>query len=175
MIHRVTDVSDHLSYALDVGGGAVKNGTRNALARIPLRWMVRQCFLADTGIMFNGQLLAKIGLDPGTLHDRVLSRPDPVTFERTDRSRIASDHSSGMVTIVNKEMILTEEEEDLADVLSKINDELASSRVWWLLEILPMKQLHQKKDGTWDHRIRCGCLHHIMELFRTSSFTPSCF
>ena len=161
MIHRVTDVSDHLPYTLDVGGGAVKNGTRNALARIPLRWMVRQCFLADTGIMFNSQLLAQIGLDPGTLYPRVLSRPDPVTFERTDRSRIASDHSSGMVTIVDKKMILTEEEEDLADILSPINDELARSKGWWFLEILPMKQLHQKKDGTWVCRTRCGCLHCV--------------
>jgi len=175
MIHRVTDVSDHFSYALDVGGGAVKNDTRNALARIPLRWMVRQCFLANTGIMFNGQLLAQIGLDPGTLYPRVLSRPDPVTFERTDRSRIASDHSSGMVTIVDKKMILTEEEEDLADILSPINDELARSKGWWFLEILPMKQLHQKKDGSWVWRTRCDCLHHIIRSFRTSSFTPLLF
>jgi len=154
VIHRVTDVSDHFPYVLDVGGGAVKNDTRNALARIPLRWMVRQCFLADTGIMFNGQLLAQIGLDPGTLYPRVIGRPDPVTFERTDRSRIASDHSSGMVTIVNKKTILTEEEEDLADIMSPINDQLALEKAWWLLEILPMKQLHQKKDGSWDCRTR---------------------
>ena len=165
-------MSDHFLYVLDVGGGAVKNDTRNALARIPLRWMVRQCFLADTGIMFNGQLLAQIGLDPGTLYPRVLSRPDPVTFERTDRSRIASDHSSGMVTIVDKKKILSEEEEDLADILSPINDELARSKGWWFLEMLPMKQTHQKKDGTWVCRTRCGRLHHIMESFRTSSFTP---
>jgi len=122
--------------------------------------------------MFNSQLLAQIGLDPGTLYPRVLSRPDLVTFERVDRSRIASDHSSGMVTIVDKKMILTEEEEDLADALSPINDELARSKGWWFLEIIPMKQYHQKKDGTWVCRTRCGCLHHIMESFRTSSFTP---
>ena len=163
--------ASHRFLRLDVGGGAVKNDTRNALARVPLRWMVRQCFLADTGIMFNGQLLAQIGLDPGTLYPRVLPRPDPVTFERADRSRIASDHSTGTVTIVNKEMILSEEEEDLADILSPINDELALSKSWWLLEILPLKQRHQKKDGTWGWRTRCGCFHHIMESFRTSSFT----
>lgn len=134
--------------------------------------MVRQCFLADTGIMFSGTLLTRIGLDPGTLYPRVLRRPDPVTFERTDRSRIASDHSSGMVTIVNKEIVLTEEEEDLADILSPINDELARSKSWWLLEIIPLKQRYQEKDGTWGWKTRCACLHCVMELFRTSSLTP---
>jgi hypothetical protein len=80
-----------------------------------------------------------------------------------------------MVTVVNKEMILTEEEEDLADILSPVNDELALSKSWWFLEILPLKQRYQRKDGTWGWRTRCGCLHRVMESFRTPSFTPSPF
>jgi len=153
-----TNISHHF-LRVDVGGGAVKNESRNALARIPLRWMVRQCFLADTGIMFNSQLLAQIGMDTGTLYPNVLRRPDPVTFERADRSRIASDHSSGMVTVVNRETVLTEEEEDLADILSPINDELSLSKSWWVLELLPLKQRYQKKDGTWSWRTRYVCLY----------------
>lgn len=43
--------------------------------------MVRQCFLADTGITSNGKLLARIGLDPGTLYPPVLRGPDPITLE----------------------------------------------------------------------------------------------
>jgi len=154
--HATTDVLEvwFCGCHCDVGGGAVKNETRNALARISLRWMVRECFLADTGIMFNGRLLAQIGLDPGALYPRVLRRPDPVTFERVDHSRITSDHSSRLMTIVDKKVILTEEEEDLADVLSPINDELARSKSWWLLEILPLTQRYQKKDGTWGSRTR---------------------
>lgn len=77
-----------------------------------------------------------------------------------------------MVTIVNKEIVLTEEEEDLADILSPINDELARSKSWWLLEIIPLKQRYQEKDGTWGWKTRCACLHCVMELFRTSSLTP---
>ena len=80
-----------------------------------------------------------------------------------------------MVTIVNKNTILTEEEEDLADILSPVNDQLVLSKIWWLLEVLPMRQPHQKEDGTWERRTRCGCLHHIMELFQTSSFTSPLF
>jgi hypothetical protein len=36
----------------DVGGGSVLNGTRHSLARIPLRWMIREIFKADVGIIF---------------------------------------------------------------------------------------------------------------------------
>ncbi|CAE6419796.1 unnamed protein product, partial [Rhizoctonia solani] len=63
----------------DVGGGSVKNGERYSLARISLRWMVRQCFKCDTGIMFHSNLLEDIGLSPETLWPRVLPRPPPIT------------------------------------------------------------------------------------------------
>lgn len=118
--------------------------------------------------MFDSKLLAKIGMDPATLYPHVLPRPGAITFERADRSRIASDHSSGLVTIVNRRMILTEEEEDLADVLSPINDELSLSRTWWFLELLPMKQKHQKKDGSWIWRTKYADPNAKWNHFRTT-------
>ncbi|EJC98191.1 uncharacterized protein FOMMEDRAFT_31962 [Fomitiporia mediterranea MF3/22] len=45
----------------DVGGGSVPHTTRNSLARIPLRWMIRECFRMDTGIIFDKKMLAEIG------------------------------------------------------------------------------------------------------------------
>lgn len=104
--------------------------------------------------MFNGKLLTKIGMDPSTLYPRVLPRPDPITFQRADRSRIASHDDSGVVTVVDEKLILTEEEEDLADILSPINDELSRSKSWWFLEIIPLKHRYQKKDGNWVWRTR---------------------
>ncbi|CAE7129142.1 unnamed protein product [Rhizoctonia solani] len=62
----------------DVGGGSVKNGERYSLARIPLRWMVRQCFKCETGIMFHSNQLEDIGLSPETLWPKVLPRPPAV-------------------------------------------------------------------------------------------------
>ncbi|KAB5588367.1 hypothetical protein CTheo_8193 [Ceratobasidium theobromae] len=62
----------------DVGGGSVKNGERYSLARISLRWMVRQCFKCNTGIMFHSNLLEDIGLSPETLWPEVLPRPPPL-------------------------------------------------------------------------------------------------
>ncbi|KAI8981357.1 hypothetical protein BD414DRAFT_443685 [Trametes punicea] len=51
----------------DVGGGSVSDDTPHTLARIPLRWMIRECFRTNTGIRFHGELLKRIGLDPATL------------------------------------------------------------------------------------------------------------
>ena len=60
----------------DVGGGSVQNGTRNSLARIPLRWMVRECFKVDTGIIFDGHMLKhEIGLDV----DSISQAPNPLS------------------------------------------------------------------------------------------------
>jgi len=46
----------------DVGGGSVPNGTRHSLARIPLRWMIRECFRCNTGIIFDAAQLQQTGL-----------------------------------------------------------------------------------------------------------------
>lgn len=61
----------------DVGGGAVKNEVRHKLSQIPLRWMIRQCFECDTGIIFNTHRLAEEGLDVHTLWPKYhrLGRP----------------------------------------------------------------------------------------------------
>jgi uncharacterized protein (DUF2235 family) len=48
----------------DVGGGSVRNGERNSLARIPLRWMIRECFKVDSGIIFDAHMLKhEVGLE----------------------------------------------------------------------------------------------------------------
>ena len=53
-----------ISALSDVGGGSVENGTRHSLARIPLRWMIRECFNAHTGIIFDAHMLMnEVGLD----------------------------------------------------------------------------------------------------------------
>lgn len=62
------------------------NGQRHSLARIPLRWMIRECFKVNSGIIFDAHMLKhEVGLDtdsifkapealpPATLH---LAGPD---------------------------------------------------------------------------------------------------
>lgn len=41
----------------------MKNDTPHALSRIPLRWMVRECFRCKTGIIFDAVMLQQIGLN----------------------------------------------------------------------------------------------------------------
>ncbi len=40
---------------------------KHSLARIPLRWMIREVFRTNTGIRFHAELLKDIGLDPASL------------------------------------------------------------------------------------------------------------
>ncbi|KAF9654138.1 hypothetical protein BDM02DRAFT_6878 [Thelephora ganbajun] len=136
----------------DVGGGAVKNGTRHALSRIPLRWMIRECFLAQTGIMFKADALRQVGLDPSRVYPHVLTRPEALLLKQADPNRVG--YTNGTVSVVEPGVILNEEEEDLADALSPINDQLLLSPAWWLLELLPMWQRCPRKDGTWGTKIK---------------------
>ena len=48
----------------DVGGGAIRDNRLStpSLARIPLRWMIRECFRANTGIIFDACMLQAAGL-----------------------------------------------------------------------------------------------------------------
>ncbi|OSD00889.1 hypothetical protein PYCCODRAFT_1436952 [Trametes coccinea BRFM310] len=112
----------------DVGGGSVTDDTPHTLARIPLRWMVRECFKTDTGIRFHAELLKQIGLDPAALHPIVIDRPPPI-----EPSSVHFESAAPPVPYT------TEEEHEVRDALSPIYDQLDLAKYWWLLEFLPMK------------------------------------
>ncbi|KAF8892854.1 hypothetical protein CPB85DRAFT_1230449 [Mucidula mucida] len=120
----------------DVGGGSVANEVRNSLARIPLRWMIRQCFLLKTGIMFHAELLKNLGLEPTTLYPQVKPRPPPV--------------SCPMPTTTGHP---TEEDEDIMDAVCPIFDQLEISKIWWILEYIPAKLRFQHSDNSWTKAI----------------------
>ncbi|KXN83390.1 hypothetical protein AN958_01527 [Leucoagaricus sp. SymC.cos] len=144
----------------DVGGGSVTNGTRPNLARIPLRWMIRQTFLTNTGIMFSARGLRKLGLDldPVTYHP-VLKRPPALevpknTFiqhiPRTNLKRLTIEEYDAQVKeAAEAEAELTEQEVDLKDALSPVYDQLSLARWWWILEMLPIRHHFQKEDNSW--------------------------
>ncbi|KAH9960918.1 hypothetical protein BC827DRAFT_1206197 [Russula dissimulans] len=123
----------------DIGGGSVANGTRNSLARIPLRWMIRQCFLVDTGIQFHRDAFKDVGLDPSSLFPFVLPRPAPLKPTRSEVARIKSFHSaeptdgtlvaSVQASPTAASTFRTEEDEELVDSLA-----------WWVLEVLPLRK-----------------------------------
>lgn len=125
----------------DVGGGSVTNDTPNNLARLPLRWMIRECFKTGSGIMFDKKRLQEVGLDPATLYPLVLPRPPPLPV---GSARILSRRD-----VVKPGVIGTEEEEELKDALTPIYDQLELAWYWWLLEFLPMRLRYQRGDTSW--------------------------
>ena len=115
----------------DVGGCAVPEDTPHSLGRIPLRWMVRECFRTNTGIQFCGERLRDIGLDPASLHPVVEDRPRPLPKPRCYH----------LNTIAPRVPLASEEEHDVRDALSPMHDQFAPfTPLWWVLELLPFWQ-----------------------------------
>jgi hypothetical protein len=143
---------------LDVGGGSVENTTPHSLARISLRWMIRECFKTKTGILFEVDKLWDLGLNPNSLWPIVApSRPRSLSAEgmlirakpkdvkaaaAQAKREIDEEHSEA-----HEDM---EEHEELQDALSPIYDQLDEWWVWRLVEWLPLTQRRQLADGTWD-------------------------
>ncbi|KAL4245308.1 hypothetical protein ABKN59_010399 [Abortiporus biennis] len=176
--HEETDVLEvwFAGCHCDVGGGSVANDVRHNLARIPLRWMIRQCFLANTGIQFYGPLLRTVGLDPNALYPIVQSRPAVMTVLPTVPTQPQHDRDSTAATLVDSSTPpdetstvtigyanqalpvgpdgqvmnpMSEEEEDLRDLMSPIYDQLSLVWGWWLLELVPMRHRVQAENNVW--------------------------
>jgi uncharacterized protein (DUF2235 family) len=155
----------------DVGGGAVSNKTRHSLARIPLRWMIRECFKTKTGIMFESAGLREVGMDPATLYPYVQARPPPreikpehkirdppakpipirlhTTFFKNGHTKSHDHHKHNRTPFLG-----SEEDEELEDVLSPVYDQLNIKKAWWILEIIPLKINYQVGDNDWAWRFR---------------------
>lgn len=151
----------------DVGGGAVPNSERHMLSRIPLRWMIRQCFECDTGILFHTERLAEKGLDVHTLWPvytpvkRPVVGPSPATMEKYEagelepleirgtalsaRQKSGGMHSPNLASAAAAPWV-TEQHEDFFDALAPINDQLVQAKGWWTLEFWPIKVRIQHPD-----------------------------
>lgn len=143
----------------DVGGGAVANGERHMLSRIPLRWMIRQCFDCETGILFNASVLAEMGLDLQSLWPKYHAavRPDSnlcqaIVDKYKDGSLPSLNTRTKAFDIQGEEgqevevESLPEYVEDYFDALASINDQLVLNRLWWILEFWPVK-IHVLRAG----------------------------
>ena len=146
----------------DVGGGAVPNVERHKLAQIPLRWMIRQAFECNTGIIFKTGVLAEHGLDVHTLWPKYKSLgapahgPPPSFLENNPIEKGLPPRSrrrSKLVPIARYEKgehfyhlnshtdedWTPEQVEDFYDAMSPLNDQLVQVPKWWILEVLPVQ------------------------------------
>jgi hypothetical protein len=118
--------------------------------------MIRECFLADTGIQFHHDSFKAIGLDPVTLYPFVTPRSEPlkatssivVELRASARKAEATEATStneAQASPIAASTFESEENEELADIISPIYDRLKSSPGWWILEILPLRHNEQNR------------------------------
>jgi uncharacterized protein (DUF2235 family) len=164
----------------DVGGGAVRNESRHMLSRIPLRWMIRQCFECNTGILFNTNRLAEQGLDVHTLwplYQKPLIPtvgPPPVLMEKYEQEILAPLQRRSTVLRIDHEedakedakedassledlqyVLPSESTEDHFDSMARLNDQLVDAKGWWILELWPVKARVLAQDGEgWEKKVR---------------------
>ncbi|KAH9478762.1 hypothetical protein JR316_0009223 [Psilocybe cubensis] len=175
----VTDV-DQVRFSgchCDVGGGSVPNGTRPNLAHIALRWMVRECFKAKTGLRFDPAEIMAIGIDPDSLNPVVKPRPPPAALSNSHRistelilqpsyiskaaSWLISWFKSGQISGTPDYSIYNtygEEELDLVDALAPVYDQLViNRRLWWFLEHIWLRRYSvTNKKMVWNRNLERG-------------------
>ncbi|KAI4852515.1 hypothetical protein E4T44_01430 [Aureobasidium sp. EXF-8845] len=165
----------------DVGGGAVANEERHKPSQIPLRWMIRQCFECNTGIIFHTHRLAEEGLDVHMLYptyhklERPTVGPSPNTMERYHQGTLAplprrstlleahgDRHDLYTLNIHQDTEKLKlanhwtpEQIEDYFDAIAPFNDQLVQAKFWWILEVWPIKvRIQNKDDDAWVKKVR---------------------
>ncbi|EIW87436.1 hypothetical protein CONPUDRAFT_149464 [Coniophora puteana RWD-64-598 SS2] len=152
----VTDVQEvwFAGCHCDVGGGSVVNGTRNSLARIPLRWMLREIFKCNVGIMFHKEMFKQVGMNPDSVYPFVHERAPPIYQSPSTPiptpTVVKLEEDPTYITYTDHGGFVNEEEEDMKDALSPIYDQLELGRGWWVLEMTPQPRRYQRDDdGKW--------------------------
>jgi hypothetical protein len=161
----------------DVGGGSHHNKIQDSLSHIPLRWMIKECFL-NTGILFDHEYLKTLHFDLLDLAHELADQgvdveargfdikaltalaeeakkqayeEDPDVKHQHNRavqSRAITSVIAALPRISNAFIRAKER----ADILATIWDQLILARSWWVLEFIPMLATYQKEDGTWIRR-----------------------
>jgi len=131
--------------------------------------MIRECFKANTGIMFQSEGLREVGMDPATLFPSVLPRPpareikpehkvqdppaEPIpirlhsTLHKKRPAEIHAHHTHHRLPFLG-----SEEDEELNDALSPVYDQLKIKKGWWILEIIPLQLRYQRGNNEWVKR-----------------------
>ncbi|KAF2874099.1 hypothetical protein BDV95DRAFT_604304 [Massariosphaeria phaeospora] len=155
----------------DIGGGAVNNEVRHRLSQIPLRWMFRQCFECNTGILFDTASLIEQGLDLDSIYPtyqpatRPICGPAPALLEAYAQNKVpplrfrlatfaVGDAAPPRAQEPRQLSLLCEGTEDHFDALAPVNDQLALAKLWWVLELWPVKLRFLARNGVaWVKRL----------------------
>ncbi|KDR69942.1 hypothetical protein GALMADRAFT_76620 [Galerina marginata CBS 339.88] len=139
----------------DVGGGSHKNDVQESLSYIPLRWMIKECLLAGTGVLFDQRALSLIDYF-GSPSLSLSSFPSFFSALQPANIGFVSIPSNAILEIQNlfghNHPLLNlaiKHAKDATDCVAKVWDQLQMQRAWWALEVLPMLTTYQRPDGVW--------------------------
>ncbi|KAF8064899.1 hypothetical protein FPV67DRAFT_1500640 [Lyophyllum atratum] len=129
----------------DVGGGSHSNKEQASLSYIPLRWMIKECLFAGTGILFDPQYLVSFGINLRNLAAGLREKG----FSDSDLAALNFSQDVLRRTQDNRPDI-SHAPQAQADVSAKIYDQLSLGKGWWILELLPTTfGTYQRFDGAW--------------------------
>ncbi|PWN53608.1 hypothetical protein IE53DRAFT_309913 [Violaceomyces palustris] len=123
----------------DVGGGYIEDSVYYCLSRIPLRWMIRQCFECDTGIIFNVHGLWEQGIRE--INSLIHPSREPMRHRddviRNIVSLFSNQGVNGILNPIDRPGIIVtdgsiseQDMEDALDARKPIHDELSSASPW---------------------------------------------
>jgi len=120
----------------NVGGGNPADKSGGLMSRIPLIWMIREAVLTKTGIIWDEEALLEAGFR--------LPIPSPDETAKTQRPNGATTTEGPIQNSVSS----LDAQYD-RDVSATSLDKLKIDKLWWLLEIIPMRYRRQEKNGQW--------------------------
>ncbi len=84
LINRIVVFIFDIGAHSDIGGGSHANTEPGSLSFVPLRWMIKECLIAGTGILFEADVLSKFEFDFHAL-EKHLGGPAMVQLGLADR------------------------------------------------------------------------------------------
>jgi hypothetical protein len=85
------------------------------LSRISLAWMIKQCKITNSGILFDDKAIRGLGIDPATF-------------------KLIPGPASGKALSFD----LSDEQSQWGHWGAKMFDQLVAAPAWWILEVIPL-------------------------------------
>jgi hypothetical protein len=97
--------------------------------------MIKECFIANTGILFDDKYLKEVGLDLEAL----IANPASVDTTKPEAPTLST--------------------KDTEDAVAPLYNQLVLVPYWWVLELIPLLGTFQQEDGSWLRQRRYIYLH----------------
>lgn len=117
--------------------------------------------------MFHRSMFKQVGMDDSMLYPHVVDRPPAIFQIPPPPSPPGTPDSTKGYSVPRPQVVqgdptvvaysdggtfVNEEQEDLADALCPVYDQLQISMPWWILEVIPQKLHYQRDDDDhWDN------------------------